>query len=368
MRKVSIMMLSYNRSAFTKVAIQKMVENLDYPVEKFVLVDNGSTDDTINWVESYFKDQAERKMISVELPGGGYESRRVIGAYQGIYNKENKGIAIGQNQGAQACDPDTDVVMISNDIFVGPNWLSPLVKCVEMHKEQGIKLGWVSPFMSPEHLFDEIVNNGFRQDYFNHWYHRIINCNDPDSLKFIVNQIYNGDFDQFSREFVQRNAGKRWDEAVSMMFYWTREAINEVGYFDERFSEFKGRGGWGSEDVDLMLRMNNADFYRVTCFDSFVHHVICGTTRKLTLDDANFAYGDIETGGKFLRKWIEDPRSPERYYPLDTVAPKRNHVHWLERKNKDFGDVTRLDLGLTKEQMAEINRQEYEAHGIMVSK
>ena len=357
MTKVSVMMLSYNRLAFSQATVKYLFEGLDYPIEKFVWVDNGSTDGTVVWAKQFLTD----------LPN----QNSFVKSTEFIENEINKGIAVGQNQGAKACAEDSDVVMVSNDIFAGKNWLSPLVKCVERHRDLGIQLGWVSPYMAPEHQFDDHCNEKFRKDYFDYWYRRILNCNDPDSLYAIMDELYQGDFQAFSQEFVKRNAGKIWDEAVSMMFYWTREAINEVGYFDERFSEFYGHGGWGSEDVDLMVRMNAKRFFRLTCFDSWVHHVICATTRKIVLDSSEFAYGDIETGNKFLRLWCPIPNQTPVYYPLDIIpqASKRAYDTWLRRKhNLDFGDLTKLDLGLTKEEQETINKTERESQGVCDSK
>lgn len=356
MRKVSIMMLSYNRSAFIKLALQYLFAHLDYPIQKFVLVDNGSTDDTIPWVKNYLIH------LGTEFPLG-----CLVGSSQVIENGKNFGIARAQNQGALACDPDSDVVMVSNDVFVGPNWLAPLVKCVEYHKEQNVKLGWVSPYLSPENTCDIVVSEQFRHQYFSEYYRRIIHATDPDYLREVINEIYGGSFEQFSKEFVQRNAGKRLDEAPSMIFYWTRECIDEVGLFDEQFSEFRGIGGWGNEDTDLYIRMNNLNYFRAACFDSFAHHVICATTRKIVLDDPNFAYGDIQTGGKFLRKWCAIPNQPIIQYPLETCMPKRHYDRWLLRKhNTQFGDLTKLDLGLTPEERKKIDEDELRAQGVLV--
>ncbi|MBI4151520.1 glycosyltransferase family 2 protein [Candidatus Woesearchaeota archaeon] len=344
--KVSVMMLTYNHLPYTKVALEYAIRYCDYAVEKWILVDNGSTDGTVEWVTKLFVDS--------NLP------------YQIIAHPVNKGIAVGQNDGARAADPNSDVVMISNDVFVGPNWLSPLVKCAEWHRERKCKIGWVGPFLSPELPFDNIVNDAFRKQYFDFHYPRLLHCQDAEQMRFLLDQVYDGDFEGFALEFVQRNRGVRWDEVPSMMFYWTREAINEVGYFDEQFSEFYGRGGWGSEDVDLYFRMNNAGFYRVCTFESFASHLVCGTTRKITLDDAQFAYGDIQTGSKCLRKWIKHPTAQPFVYPYDITpkASKRNYDQWLLRKNTQFGDLTKLDLGLTKEQQAAIDAEELKAQGL----
>ena len=356
-RGVSIIMLSYNRSSFTKVAIQKMVENLDHPVEKFVLVDNGSTDGTTAWVKQFFLNYSLNHQDVVNR----------VQSWEIIANETNKGIAVAQNQGCLACSKDNDVVMISNDIFLGPDWLFPLVKERERHQQLGVKLGWLSPYLSPELQFDEIINSEFRKNYFDQWYRHVINCHDADRLKFTIDQLYGGNFDEFSRQFVERNKGKIWDEAPSMCFYWTREAIDEVGLFDERFSEFNGVGGFGSEDVDLYFRFNNAGFFRITVWESFAHHLVTGTTRKLTLDNPDFAYKDILTGNLCLRKWCPILDQKPVNYPLDIFpgASKRSYDKWLLRThNTEFGDINKLDLGLTKEEQYNIDKIERESQGI----
>jgi len=337
---------------FSQATVKYLFDGLDRPIEIFVWVDNGSTDGTVEWAQKFL----------AELP----HQNKFVKSTKWIGNSKNEGIAFAQNQGARACPEDSDVVMVSNDVFCSSNWLSPLVKCVEKHRQLGVKIGWISPYMAPEHQFDNYCNEKFRLDYFNYWYYRLINCQYSDYLYAMMDELYQGDFISFGKEFVQRNAGKVWDEAVSMMFYWTREAINEVGYFDEQFSYFNGIGGFGSEDVDLMLKMNNLGFFRLTCFDAFVHHVICVTTRKITLDNPEFARKDIITGGLFLRKWCSIPNENPATYPYEVVSStKRGYPKWLLRQhNTTFGDVEKLDLGLTKEEQLAIDIAERKSQGI----
>jgi GT2 family glycosyltransferase len=115
MDKISLMMVTYNRLELTKITIEnikKRTSELDY---NFIIVDNGSTDGTVEYLK--------------EL-GSGYDL---------ILNIENQGIGIGRNQSLKRADElGTDwYVTIDNDIDVPDGWLSDAINILKANQNYG---------------------------------------------------------------------------------------------------------------------------------------------------------------------------------------------------------------------------------------
>jgi len=106
------MMCTYNRLEFTK----RMLENF-FSVTKgpyrLIIVDNGSTDGTKEWLEDLVK-----------------ENNTIIHLH---FNKENKGIAVGRNQGLLLANKygsdDEFLATIDNDVELPNDWLR---KCTDI--------------------------------------------------------------------------------------------------------------------------------------------------------------------------------------------------------------------------------------------
>ena len=92
---ISIVILTYNRLNDTKQCLGHVRKNTTRSYE-IIIVDNGSTDGTVEWLKSQ-------------------EDIRLI------LNKTNKGIPAGRNQGMRIAKGDY-ICTLDNDLFVGPNW------------------------------------------------------------------------------------------------------------------------------------------------------------------------------------------------------------------------------------------------------
>jgi len=99
----SIIILTYNQLQYTKKCIESIFQNTRKPFE-LIVVDNGSTDGTVEYLESEVRDRNRTVVIKI------------------IKNSENKGFAGGNNQGIAAATGDY-ILLMNNDVVVTPGRL-----------------------------------------------------------------------------------------------------------------------------------------------------------------------------------------------------------------------------------------------------
>jgi GT2 family glycosyltransferase len=110
-QKVSIIVVNYNGLSYLRDCFTSLME-IDYPKEllEYILVDNGSTDGSLKYMEKRFPD--------VRI----------------IRNNQNKGFAGANNQGANAAKGEM-LAFLNNDMKVHPLWLRKLVDKFEESTE-----------------------------------------------------------------------------------------------------------------------------------------------------------------------------------------------------------------------------------------
>ena len=108
----TLMMVTYNRLELTKQTLNNIITNTKYPYN-FVIVDNNSTDGT----QEYLKEFREACNLNIVL----------------ILNDENKGIAVGRNQGLLEANKLNTVwySTVDNDILLPEKWLT---RCISLLK------------------------------------------------------------------------------------------------------------------------------------------------------------------------------------------------------------------------------------------
>jgi GT2 family glycosyltransferase len=111
--RYSLTFACYNSVEYTKLCIESMVKNRT-PLDRLVVVDNGSTDDTINYLQN--------------LHLGGL-----------ILNKANLGCGVAWNQGALTQQSEWTIIM-NNDVLVSHHWIENLIGTAE---KLGVKI--ISP-------------------------------------------------------------------------------------------------------------------------------------------------------------------------------------------------------------------------------
>jgi len=113
----TLMMVTFNRLTLTKRMLDGLYKTTHRPFN-FVIVDNGSTDGTVD----FLKDLQKSKNITL------------------IFNDENKGIAIGRNQALkQSVDWKSKWhVAIDNDVEMPDGWLNECIDIMSANPKLGM--------------------------------------------------------------------------------------------------------------------------------------------------------------------------------------------------------------------------------------
>ncbi len=322
MNKPGIVIISWNHVNFTKQCLQAILKytDLNTPI---LIIDNGSDRETVNWLLN-FQEVQNKFQGNVHL----------------ILNKINLGIAPALNQGIQWClDGGLDFCFVSNDIVVGKDWLVNLQE--GLYKDD--RIGGGSPYLGPEATYDEYVNMEFRENYRRNIWPRLRIDPTTKELWDIVNELHGGDFEEFTTMWSEtRKDMPPLFEWFSMVMYLKKTTIEKVGLFDEQFVP----SNW--EDMDYMVRMNNADLARISVSNSYAFHWSNISNRNEFQDrpqEYSNAMSDNEK--RFHDKWriflpygerkhgIPDgdkypPKKEVDFQPWEVSEPQQNrrHNHW----------------------------------------
>ena len=218
-RKTSIIILTYNNLEYTKSCIESIKKYTNKNTYEIIVIDNASTDDTINYLK-------EIKDIKV------------------ILNKENLGFPKGCNQGINFADKENDILFLNNDTLVTTNWLDNLKTCLYSDK----KIGAVGP----------VCNKNENRQGVDFKYETL----DEMQQKAKENNISNKD---------------KWEEKVFLIGYCIlikKEVIDKIKELDENYSP-----GY-VEDNDLSLRIIKQGYKLMLCHDVFIHHYLGTAFRK----------------------------------------------------------------------------------------
>lgn len=114
--RVSIIVLTMDNLAYNKLCLGSIFANTEYPNYEVVIVDNGSSDGTREWLDEVAR---------------AYPGVRVIA------NADNVGFGPGNNQGL-AVATGSIFLLLNNDTMVPKGWMSRLVLAMHRHPEVGL--------------------------------------------------------------------------------------------------------------------------------------------------------------------------------------------------------------------------------------
>jgi len=249
---VSIVMTSHDNLLFTRMCIESVLTCTEYPAYELIVVDNGSTDGTPQYLR--------------ELAASNSQVRLVL-------NSRNAGFARACNQGAVLATGEV-VVLLNDDTLVTPGWLPRLIAPLA---DPGIGLAGA--------VTNRIGNEAEIPVSYRTW----------------------GELLDFTRERARTHAGRIIDIGTVTMFCMAlrREALERIGPLDQRFEIGM------LEDDDYSRRAREAGYRLVCAEDAFVHHFGETSFGKLV---STGRYGEIleENKRRFEEKWGEPWQPYER--------------------------------------------------------
>lgn len=225
----SIIMPVWNRLELTKDCLTALARIKDQPEYEVLVVDNGSTDGT--------------KEFLAELNGD----------VQIIRNEKNDGFAKACNQGARAAR-GRYLVFLNNDTIPQPGWLSSLVSEAEAQPEVGI-VG--SKLLYPD---GTVQHAGVVRDL-------------EQRLPYHFCKSFPGDHPAV-------NQRREFQIVTAACLLIRRSLFEEVGGFDEGYVN-------GFEDADLCLKVRERGYAVVYQPRSVVLHLESQTAGRKIHDDAN---------------------------------------------------------------------------------
>jgi GT2 family glycosyltransferase len=250
-------MLTWNARAYTQASLRRLRECTDHDAWRVIVVDNGSTDGTVEWV-------------------------RALDWVTVIENGRNLGFSRGCNIGIATAAADEDIVLMNNDVMVtDPSWLRRMqgaayssddvgVVGTRLVDEEGL-VAHLGAYMPPLTLRGEQVG-GLERD---------------------VNQC--------ARD-------REVESVVFALAYLRRSCIDEIGVLDEElFAYF--------EDTDYCVRAERAG-YKVLCAGTFAApvHIQNTSTRENGIDFWSVYDRSREVFSRNWSNWFDHDR-----YDVDAV-------------------------------------------------
>jgi len=172
--KLSIITLTFNKLEYTKKYIKSLYKyTSDF---ELILVDNGSTDGTVEFIKS--------------LP---YDNIKTI------FNSENLGFSKGNNQGIEIAEGEY-IGFLNNDILLSPNWFE---ECEKVFQKEN------AAFVSPRHI-NPHYDLAKEDNYIKY---------------FKKNYKY------------KNNYQKSFDECVFSCVITKQNVVNKIGLFDENYKQ-----------------------------------------------------------------------------------------------------------------------------------
>ena len=188
-----------------------------------ILVDNGSKDDSVDFINRYYKDMVQ----VIQLP-------------------ENKGFAGGNNIGIRAAKGNY-IALLNNDTVLDTEWLANLVLCMKYDD----RIGMVGSKVLNYYRCKEIDNTG----------HLIY----PDGLNR-------------GRGRLEKDCGQ-FDKKSEILFpsgcasLYRKEMLDDIGGFDETFFAY-------GDDADIGLHGRYVGYKAIYCPQAIVYHKYSGTTGR----------------------------------------------------------------------------------------
>ena len=253
---VSVVVLTWNARRYTEQCIRTLQSNTDYENWNLVVVDNGSTDGTVEYL---------RALEGVTL----------------VENAQNMGFTHAVNQGIAASPAGADIVLVNNDLVIeSASWLARLNEAAYEAADIGIvgarlmhedgRINHLGSYMPPRKLMGHQVGG----------------------LEVDINQA-NGRFDI--------------EAIIFALAYIRRDCIDQIGVLDEDFFSY-------FEDSEYALRAAKAGWRTRMAGDVRAVHFHNVSTKENKVDFWGMYLKSRETFRGKYGQWLEHDR-----YKTDVV-------------------------------------------------
>ena len=280
----SIVVLTYNQLEYTSQCLAS-IEQYTSGYHELILVDNGSTDGTVAYLEGLVK------------AANGHRHKLIC-------NKDNLGFAKGSNQGIEQASGDY-ILLLNNDVIVTAGWLERMLACFERDSSAGI-VGPCSNRVSGPQL----------------------------DLEANYNTV--AEMQEYAQKFSCKNKGRVLEspKLVGFCLLIKREVLDKIGLLDERF------GSGNFEDDDLCLRARQAGYKCLIARDVFIHHFGGRSFKGNSIDRWDHYEKNL---GLFVEKW--GLKGPDKKESLEKLGiPRRVYASYYN----DLGERYYADAELEK--------------------
>jgi GT2 family glycosyltransferase len=242
---VSIVIVNYNGYQWLRLFIRS-VTNTNYPEFEILLVDNGSTDESVDYVRKYW----HHLVRIIEL-------------------KDNKGFAEASNVGVRQARGEI-VAFLNNDMEVERDWLKAAVEKLLSDKRAGAVQSKIMQY----YVRNRLDCIGISVDKFG-----------------IVAQIGHNEADYGQYDKLPEIGGS----SGGAMIVW-KHILIKVGLFDDRFFIYY-------EDVDLSWRIKLSGYKILPAQLSVVYHVGSGTSKMIPS-----AFVTFHITKNYITLWLKNSR------------------------------------------------------------
>jgi len=241
--KISIIIVTYNNLNLTKMCLDSIQNNTEYPNYEVIVVDNASSDTTTEYLDQYKES---------------HENIRIV------KNDRNLGFATANNVGFKIATGDY-IVFLNNDTIVTPGWLYNL----SLHLIKNPGVGMVGPVTNA-------IGNEAKID---------IDYNNLDEINF------------FAARRSAKYSGISFTIRVLALYcsIISRDFFASLGGLDEQFHVGM------FEDDDLAMKINQAGLQLLCAEDVFIHHFHGASFNKIENQEVQRIF--IENKLKFETKW-----------------------------------------------------------------
>lgn len=224
--KIAVVILNYNGRHFLERFLSGVVEHTQYPDTAVYVADNGSTDDSVAYLKANFPN---------------------VGLVEAT---ENYGFAGGYNYALEQIEAEY-YVLLNSDVEVTPNWIAPVMECMEADKT----IGACQPKIKAAYdksLFEHAGGSGGWMDSLGYPFCR--------GRIFSDLETDEGQYDDQQEIF--------WATGAAM-FIRAEVYHNFEGLDAEYFAHM--------EEIDLCWRLKRAGYKHMVVPQSIVYHVGGGT-------------------------------------------------------------------------------------------